>query len=81
IQLENEIKANAAITDESTSTIIHSALRTYPLSAAGQLRKNRSLMLMIQQQRTTETVDVDGHLPEKLRKTYHDEGFILHEDK
>ncbi|CAF4657391.1 unnamed protein product [Rotaria socialis] len=36
---------------------------------------------MIQRQRTTETVDTDGRLPEKLRKRYRDEGFILHEDK
>ncbi|CAF4590206.1 unnamed protein product [Rotaria socialis] len=43
IQLKNEIKAHAAITDESTSTIIHSALRTYPLSAAGQLPKMNHL--------------------------------------
>ncbi|CAF4422699.1 unnamed protein product, partial [Rotaria magnacalcarata] len=49
--------------------------------AAGQLPKNESLMLMIQRQRTTETVDADGRLPEKLRKTYRDGGFILHEDK
>ncbi|CAF4404583.1 unnamed protein product, partial [Rotaria magnacalcarata] len=67
IRLKNDIKAHAAITDESTSTIIHSTLRTYPLSAAGQLPKNESLMLMIQRQRTTETVDADGRLPEKLR--------------
>ncbi|CAF2033343.1 unnamed protein product [Rotaria magnacalcarata] len=80
IQLKNEIKPRAATTDESTSTIIHSALRIYPLSAAGQLRKNESLMLMIQRQRTTETVDADGRLPEKLRKTHRDEGFTLHED-
>ena len=81
IQLKNEIKARAATTDESTSTIIHSALRTYPLSAAGHLPKNESLMLMIRRQRTTETVDADGRLPENLRKTYRDEDFILHEDK
>ncbi|CAF4743188.1 unnamed protein product, partial [Rotaria socialis] len=43
IQLKNEIKAHAAITDESTSTIIHSALRTYSLSAAGQLPKMNHL--------------------------------------
>ncbi|CAF2108752.1 unnamed protein product [Rotaria magnacalcarata] len=81
IQLKNEIKAHAAITDESTSTIIHSTLRTYPLSDAGQHPKNEPLMLMIQRQRTTETVDADGRLPDKLRKTYRDKGFILHEDK
>ncbi|CAF1516519.1 unnamed protein product [Rotaria sordida] len=36
---------------------------------------------MIRRQRTVETIDADGCLPEKLRKTYHDEDFILHEDK
>ncbi|CAF2849949.1 unnamed protein product [Rotaria sp. Silwood2] len=81
IQLKNEIKARAVTTDESTSTIIHSVLRTYPLSAAGELPKNEALMLMIRRQRTGETVDVDGRLPEKLRKTYRDEDFILYEDK
>ncbi|CAF3703869.1 unnamed protein product [Rotaria socialis] len=81
IKLKNEIKARAATTDESTSTIIHSALRTYPLSAAGQLPKNESFMLMIRRQRTTETVDGNGRLPEKLRKAYRDEDFIMHEDK
>ncbi|CAM4849508.1 unnamed protein product [Rotaria magnacalcarata] len=81
IQLKNDIKARAIITDEPTSSIIHSALRTYPLSAAGELPRNEALMLMIRRQRTTETVDVNGCLPEKLRKTYRDEDFILHEDK
>jgi len=81
IQLKNDIKARAVITDELTSSIIHSALRTYPLCAAGELPRNEALMLMIRRQRIVETVDVDGRLPEKLRKTYRDEDFILHEDK
>ncbi|CAF1345379.1 unnamed protein product [Rotaria sordida] len=81
IQLKNEIKARAVTTDESTSSIIHSALRTYPLSAAGELSKKEALMLMIRRQRTVEAVDADGCLPEKLRKAYRDEDFILHEDK
>ncbi|CAF1380347.1 unnamed protein product [Rotaria sordida] len=81
IQLKNEIKARAVTTDVSTSSIIHSALRTYPLSTAGELPKNEALMLMIRRQRTVEIVDADGCLPEKLRKTYRDEDFVLHEDK
>lgn len=39
IQLKREIKARAATTDESSSTILHSALRVYPLSAAGELQE------------------------------------------
>ncbi|CAF4480594.1 unnamed protein product, partial [Rotaria sp. Silwood2] len=81
VQLKNEIKARATTTDESTSTILHSALRTFPLSAAGELPRNESLMLMIRRQRTVGKVDADGRLPEKLRKTYRDEDFILHEDE
>ena len=81
IELKNEIKARAVTTDESTRSILHSALRTYPVSAAGELPKNEALMLMTRRQCTVETVDVDGCLPEKHRKTYRDEDFILHEDK
>ncbi|CAF3170465.1 unnamed protein product [Rotaria sp. Silwood2] len=66
IQLKNDIKARAVITDESTSSIIHSALRTYPLSAAGELSRNEALMLMIRRQRTVETVDVNGRTFEVL---------------
>ncbi|CAF4780521.1 unnamed protein product [Rotaria sp. Silwood1] len=81
IQLQNEIKARAATTDESTSSILHSAFRTYPLSAVGALPKNDTLMLTIRRQRTVETVDADGRLPENLKKTYRGEDFILHEDE
>ncbi|CAF2058161.1 unnamed protein product, partial [Rotaria magnacalcarata] len=81
IQLKTEIKTRAVMTDESSSSIINSALRTYPLSVAGELPRSDGLSLTIRRQRTTETVDVDGRLPEKLRKTYRDENFILHEDK
>ncbi|CAF3256237.1 unnamed protein product [Rotaria sp. Silwood2] len=81
IQLKNEIKARAATTDEYSSSILHLALRTYPLSAAGELPKNDTLMLIIRRQRIVETVDADGRLPESLRKTYRGEDLILHEDE
>ena len=81
IQLKGEIKTRAVMTDESISSIVHSALRTYSLSAAGELPRNEALMLMIRRQRNVETVDVDDRLPDKLRKTYRDEDFILHEEK
>ncbi|CAF2833416.1 unnamed protein product [Rotaria sp. Silwood2] len=81
IQLKNYIKVRAVITDESTSSILHSVVRIYPLSAAGELPSSEALIPMIRRQRTVETVDFDGRLPEKLRKTYRDEDFILHEDK
>ncbi|CAF0793861.1 unnamed protein product [Rotaria sordida] len=80
IQLKNDIKARASTTDESSSSIFHSTLRTHPLIAVGELPRNEALMPMIRRQRTVETVDADDRLPEKLRKTYRDENFILQED-
>ena len=68
IQLKGEIKTRAVMTDESTSSIVHSVLRTYPLSAAGEVPRNEALMLMIRRQRNVETVDVDGRLRDKFRK-------------
>ena len=37
IELSNQIKAHAAISDEPTSVILHSALRTFPLSPTNEL--------------------------------------------
>ena len=64
IQLKNEIKTRTIITGELTSPIIHSILRKYPLSAAGEFQKNEAVMLMIRRQRTVATIDVDACLPE-----------------
>ena len=38
-------------------------------------------MLTIRRQRRAEKLDDNGRLPQKLRKTYRDEDFILHEDE
>ena len=46
-----------------------------------ELPKTDTLMLTIRRQRTAETVDADGRLPENLRKTYRGEDLILHEDE
>ncbi|CAM4831054.1 unnamed protein product [Rotaria magnacalcarata] len=61
IQLKNEIKTRAAMTDESSSSIINSVLRTYPLSAAGELPRSDGLSLTIRRHITTETVDQNKH--------------------
>ena len=80
-RLKGEIKARAALVDESSSTILHSALCKYPLSAAGEPPRSDTLMLTIRRQRTAEKLDDNDRLPQKLRKTYRDEDFILNEDK
>ena len=81
IQLKGEIKTCAVMIDESTSSIVHSALCTYPLSAAGELSRNEALMLMIRRQHNVEKVDVDGRLLDNLRKTYDDEDIVVYEEK
>lgn len=81
VKLNNEIKSRSATTNESSSSILHSALRTFPLSAAGQLPKTESLLLTIRRQRIAPKVDSNGRLPEELRRTHRDEEFILHEDE
>ena len=64
-QWENEINTRTTITGEATKHIIHSTLRQYSLSAADEFQRNEPVMLMIRQQHTVETVDVDDCLPEK----------------
>jgi hypothetical protein len=80
IELKNEIKARAANSDEQSSSILHSVLRTYPLNAAGELPKTDTLMLTIRRQRASPAVNENGCLPEHLRKTDRGEEFVLYED-
>ena len=56
------------MTNETTSSIVHSTLRMYPLSATAGLPRKEALMPMIRRQRNVETVDVDDRLLDKLRK-------------
>lgn len=80
IELKNHIKACAANSDEPTSTIFHSALRTFPLSATSELPHTEMIMQTIRRQRTTPSTGSDERLPEELRKTDRDEDFLLYQD-
>ena len=53
------------ITGEATKPIIHSTLHLYPLSPADEFQRNEPVMLIIRQQHTVETVDVNDCLTEK----------------
>ena len=80
IELSSQIKARAATSDELTSTILHSALRTFPLSATGELPRTEMIMQTIRRQRQTpSTTSVNG-LSDDLRKTDRGEDFLLHEE-
>lgn len=80
IQLHNEVKQRAATTDEPTSSILNSALRTFPLRAAGELPRTDIVIQTIRRQRATTAVILNGHLSEDLKKTYRGEDFLLYED-
>ena len=80
IKLYNEVKQRAATTDEPSSSILHSALRTFPLRAAGELPRTDIIIQTIRRQRATPAVIVDGQLSEALRKTFRGEDFILQHD-
>ncbi|CAF2131900.1 unnamed protein product [Rotaria magnacalcarata] len=81
IELRNEIKAREVTSEESTSVILHSSLRTFPLSATSKLPRTEMLKQTIRRQRQTPaTTSTDG-LTDDLRKTYRGEDFLLHEEK
>ncbi|CAF1988425.1 unnamed protein product [Rotaria magnacalcarata] len=81
IQLKNNIKVRAATTEEQSSSILHSALRNYPILAVGALPKTETLMVTIRRQCINDKTDADGRLPDRLRKTDRGEDFILFEDE
>ena len=80
IELSNEIKTRAAMSDEPSSAILHSALRTFPLSAAGEIPRSDIIMQTIRRQRATTMVGADGVLPEYLKTIDGGEAFVLHQD-
>lgn len=80
IKLHNQVKQRVATTDERTSSILHSALRTFPLSAAGELPRSDIILRTIRRQRTTLAATSNGHLPDELKITYRGEDFLLYED-
>ena len=81
IELSNQIKAHAAISDEPTSVILHSALRTFPLSPTNELPGTEMIIQTIRRQRQASSTPSDNGLPEDLKTTGRGVGFLLHEDK
>jgi hypothetical protein len=79
IKLQNEIKGRAAKSDEASSAILYSALRSFPLTAAVGLPRNESLMRTIRRQRTIASTDDNSKLPANLKKTDRGEYFLLYE--
>ncbi|CAF4432369.1 unnamed protein product [Rotaria magnacalcarata] len=53
LELKNKIKSRAAETVESSSTILHSAMRSFPLDVAGQLPQSETLLSTWRELRTS----------------------------
>lgn len=70
MQLYNEVKQDAAITDEPSSFIP---------PATGELSRTDIIVRTIRRQYTTVGLIIDGHLSEILEKIYWCQDFILHQ--
>ena len=81
IELKNKIKSRAADSEESSSTILHTLIRSFPLDAAGQLPKTETLLRTIRRQRQADPTDPDQLMPDRLKLTDRGESFVLHEDE
>ncbi|CAF4478251.1 unnamed protein product [Rotaria socialis] len=81
LELKNKIKSRAAETEESSSTILHSAMRSFPLDAAGQLPQSETLLRTIRRQRQGPPMNSNNQLPDHLKQTDRGENFVLHEDE
>ena len=81
VELRNQIIARSAESEEPSSAILHSAIRSFPLDAAGQLPKTDTLLRTIRRQREAEPSNPDNLLPDHLKLTDRGDNFVLHEDK
>jgi hypothetical protein len=81
VELKNKIKSKAADSEEPSSTILHTVLRSFPLDSAGRLPQNETLLRTIRRQRQAAPADADNRLPDALKITDRGDNFVLHEDE
>ncbi len=79
IKLQNEITVRAAKTDEASSNILYSALRSFPLNAADALPRNETLMRRIYRQRTVIPSEGTSQISAHLKETDRGKDFLLYE--
>ena len=79
VELKNKIKSRAADSEEPSSNILYSSMRSFPLESAGQLPRTETLLRTIRRQRQDPKSTTDG-LADHLRQTDRGENFVLHED-
>ncbi|CAF3258850.1 unnamed protein product [Rotaria socialis] len=81
LELKNKIKSRAAETEESSSTVLHSAMRSFPLDAAGQLLQSETLLRTIRRQHQGPPMNSNNQLSDHLKQIDRGENFVLHEDE
>jgi FLYWCH zinc finger domain len=81
VELRNQIKSRSADSEEPSSAILHTAIRSFPLDSSGQLPKTETLLRTIRRQRQGEAPNPDNLLPDHLKVTDRGDNFVLHEDK
>jgi hypothetical protein len=81
LDLKTKIKARAADSEEPSSTILHSVMRSFPFDLAVQLPKSQTLLRTIRRQRQATPPGPDNELPDHLKQTDRGENFVLHESK
>ena len=77
LELKNKIKAWAVETEEPPSTILHSAIRSFPLDVASQLPQSETLSRSIRRQRQVPPANSNNQLSDHLKQTDHGEKFLV----
>ena len=81
LELKNKIKTRVVENEESPSTILHSAIGSFPLNATSQLPQSETLSRSIRRQRQVPLPNSNSQLSDHLQQTDRGEKFLLHEDK
>ena len=79
VELKNKIKSRSADSEEPTSSILYSSMRSFPLESAGQLPRTDTLFRTIRRQREEPGNSTNG-IADHLKQTDRRENFVLHED-
>ena len=67
VEFRNQIKSRSGDSEEPSSAILHSAIRSFPLDLVGQLPKTETLLRTIRRQREAEAPDPDNQLPDHFK--------------
>jgi hypothetical protein len=81
LELKDTIKIRAVESEEPSSGILYSEIRTSLSDAANQLPQEQTLLRTIRRQHENETASSDGQLADQFKLTDRGENVVLHEDE